>query len=109
MKLYRIFFLFLFIGISLSVRAEVERFFFTDLDVKDGLSQQTVTAIFQDTDGYMWFGTRSGLNRYDGYGFMVYRKDYDNVHSLSGNHIMDVIQDYSRMGGDSAGIEPPRL
>ena len=56
MKLYRIFFLFLFIGISLSVRAEVERFFFTDLDVKDGLSQQTVTAIFQDTDGYMWFG-----------------------------------------------------
>ena len=96
MKLYRIFFLFLFIGISLSVWAEVERFFFTDLDVKDGLSQQTVTAIFQDTDGYMWFGTRSGLNRYDGYGFMVYRKDYDNVHSLSGNHIMDVIQDYSR-------------
>lgn len=96
MKLYRIFFLFLFIGVSLSVRAEVERFFFTDLDVKDGLSQQTVTAIFQDSDGYMWFGTRSGLNRYDGYGFMVYRKDYDNVHSLSGNHIMDVIQDYSR-------------
>lgn len=96
MNSYRIFLFFLFLGISLSVRAGVERFFFTDLDVKDGLSQQTVTSIFQDSDGYMWFGTRSGLNRYDGYGFKVFRKDYDKVHSLSGNHIMDVFQDYCR-------------
>ncbi len=96
MKLYRFLLFFLFVAMSLSVRAEVENFFFTDLDVKDGLSQQTVTTVFQDSDGYMWFGTRSGLNRYDGYGFMVYRKDYDNVHSLSGNHIMDAIQDNSR-------------
>lgn len=87
---------FLFMCMSLSVWAGVENFFFTDLNVKDGLSQQTVTKVFQDSDGYMWFGTRSGLNRYDGYSFMVFRKDYDNVHSLSGNYIMDVIEDHSR-------------
>ena len=48
MKLYRIFFLFLFIGVSLSVRAEVERFFFTDLDVKDGVL--TISAKHQADD-----------------------------------------------------------
>lgn len=73
--------------------AESENFYFTSLNVKDGLSQQTVTVIFQDTDGYLWFGTRNGLNRYDGYDFKVYRKDYDNAHSLSGNYIMSIVQD----------------
>lgn len=93
MKLYR-FFLFVFLFGSFQVAwAEKENFFFTDLGVKDGLSQQTVTLVFQDVDGYMWLGTRSGLNRYDGYDFKVYRKDYDDVHSLSGDYIMSVVQD----------------
>ena len=42
-------------------------FFFSHLGVEDGLSQVSVLDIFQDSDGYIWFGTRNGANRYDGY------------------------------------------
>ena len=41
-------------------------FFFSHLGVEDGLSQVSVLDIFQDSDGYIWFGTRNGANRYDG-------------------------------------------
>jgi len=41
--------------------------------IKDGLSQNTVMAIVQDRQGFMWFGTWDGLNRFDGYTFEVYK------------------------------------
>ncbi len=42
---------------------------FVRLSPADGLSQATIISIAQDRDGYLWFGTQEGLNRYDGYGF----------------------------------------
>ena len=48
---------------------------FQHLSRADGLSQASVFAIAQDRSGFMWFGTRNGLNRYDGYQFKVYKKD----------------------------------
>ena len=45
---------------------------FEHLTNKDGLSQNTVFAIAQDRQGFMWFGTKVGLNRYDGYSFKTY-------------------------------------
>lgn len=71
-------------------------FFFTSLNIENGLSQQTVNAIFQDSDGYMWFATRNGLNRYDGYEFKVFRKNYHDKHSLCGNEIQCITQDSAR-------------
>jgi len=48
--------------------------------IEDGLSQNTVSCIIQDAQGYMWFGTWDGLNRYDGYSFVSYRPDMnDNI------------------------------
>ena len=47
---------------------------FNHLTVDDGLSQSSVTCIFQDRKGFMWFGTQDGLNRYDGYKFKVFQK-----------------------------------
>jgi len=78
------------------VSAAEEDFFFKHLEVEDGLSQQTVLTIFQDADQYMWFGTRNGLNRYDGYEFRKYRKDYDDPHSLGDNYIQQILQDTAR-------------
>ena len=52
-----------------------QSYYFKTLDVGDGLSQNTVGQIIQDRLGFMWFGTREGLNRYDGLAFRVYRKD----------------------------------
>jgi len=57
------------------------------LDVTDGISNNSITTIYQDNDGYMWFGTYDGLNRYDGYTFKTFRNEINNPNSLSNNTI----------------------
>lgn len=57
------------------------------LDISDGLSNNSITTIYQDKDGYMWFGTYDGLNRYDGYTFKVFRNEINNEKSLSNNTV----------------------
>ncbi|HOE78456.1 MAG TPA: two-component regulator propeller domain-containing protein, partial [Bacilli bacterium] len=46
---------------------------FKHFDINDGLSQNTVLSIFQDKQGFMWFGTKNGLNRFDGSNFKVFK------------------------------------
>ena len=48
---------------------------FTHFGAEEGLSQGTIYCIFQDSRGYLWFGTQYGLNRYDGYSYKVYIND----------------------------------
>lgn len=62
--------------------------YFSNLSLNDGLSQITVTSVFQDKNGYMWFGTRNGLNRFDGYRFDVFANEQGSVYSISDNHIL---------------------
>lgn len=50
-------------------------YYFRTMDIRDGLSQNTVYQILQDRKGFMWFGTKDGLNRYDGLSFRVYKKE----------------------------------
>ena len=65
---------------------------FEHLSVKDGLSQLSVLAIYQDAEGFMWFGTRNGLNKYDGYDFHIFREsDPDNY--ISHSHIECMAED----------------
>ena len=45
---------------------------FENIDITKGLPHNTVQKIFQDSEGYMWFATKDGLCRYDGYNFIVY-------------------------------------
>ena len=65
---------------------------FKNIDNNHGLSQNGITAIFQDRDGYMWFGTHYGLNRYDG---MNIRSFYasNSFNDLSDNTINSIVQD----------------
>jgi len=51
------------------VQAEVNNLHLENLSVEHGLSQGTITSIFQDSEGFMWIGTENGLNLYDGYSF----------------------------------------
>lgn len=66
---------------------------FEQFGIADGLSQNTVYAILQDSRGFLWFGTEDGLNRYDGYTFKVYRHNPDEPGSLSSNRIQSIYED----------------
>jgi hypothetical protein len=66
---------------------------FKHLTTNDGLSQGYVVDILQDRRGFMWFATRDGLNRYDGYTFVVYKHDPNDPGSLSSNFLQDLMED----------------
>ncbi|WP_367391287.1 two-component regulator propeller domain-containing protein [Lewinella sp. LCG006] len=65
---------------------------FQYLSKKEGLSQTSVFAIVQDDAGFMWFGTRDGLNKFDGYEFKIYRND-TTPNSLVANDIRSLYAD----------------
>jgi signal transduction histidine kinase/ligand-binding sensor domain-containing protein/DNA-binding response OmpR family regulator len=60
---------------------------FSHLDCAQGLSNNHVTCLYKDNRGFMWFGTVSGLNRYDGYQFRVFKHDSKDPHSIGDNYI----------------------
>ncbi|UKI45701.1 MAG: hypothetical protein L6V92_09210 [Phocaeicola vulgatus] len=68
------------------MQAEDANLLFHHYQVENGLSNNMVTACVQDKDGYIWIGTRDGLNRFDGYNFKGFRQDSDS-HSLGSNWI----------------------
>ncbi len=63
------------------------------LTVEDGLSQNEVTSIIQDKDGFMWFGTRGGLNRYDAYEFIHYKPKANAQNHISNPSIETIFED----------------
>ena len=65
---------------------------FTHITIEDGLSQSSVKCIFQDSQGFMWFGTADGLNKFDGYSFSVYSNDPTVPYSVSGNDISVIFE-----------------
>ena len=68
---------------------------FEHLSVADGLSHNSVNCILQDRAGFMWLGTKDGLNCYDGYTFTVFRPDpTDPAHSFHSNRVSGLFQDH---------------
>ena len=65
---------------------------FEHINKDDGLSQNTITSIMQDKDGFLWFGTRDGLNRYDGYEINVFRHMPKDPNSVADNSIGAITQ-----------------
>ncbi|WP_448700593.1 two-component regulator propeller domain-containing protein [Mucilaginibacter sp. AW1-3] len=63
------------------------------LGLKDGLSNSEIRSIYQDQQGYLWFGTYDGLNRYDGYDFKVYRNHPGDDHSIIHNYVNAISED----------------
>ncbi|MFZ4621900.1 MAG: ligand-binding sensor domain-containing protein [Bacteroidota bacterium] len=62
------------------------------ITINDGLSQNFIYSIYQDAKGFIWFGTKDGLNRYDGYTFRIYRKDNADTTSLTDNTVTAIHQ-----------------
>ncbi|HSR30846.1 MAG TPA: two-component regulator propeller domain-containing protein [Anaerolineae bacterium] len=81
---------------------------FKRISLEHGLSQSTVNCILQDSQGFMWFGTEDGLNKYDGYGFAVYRHDPDAPNSLSNDAVLTMHEDKANalwIGTQGGGLD----
>lgn len=67
--------------------AYAQPFYFNHYQVEHGLSNNAVLCSAQDAMGFMWFGTKDGLNRFDGYSFKVFHSDPDNPNGLGSNFV----------------------
>lgn len=67
--------------------ADIGSYYFRNIGLAEGLSHSTVNVIYQDRTGFIWFGTKDGLNKYDGINIRVFKKE----NSKLGNNIVTVI------------------
>lgn len=63
------------------------------IGIENGLSNNSITCIYQDRFGFLWLGTYDGINRYDGYGFKVYRHRLNDSTTLVNNRITNIAED----------------
>jgi len=84
--------LFLSLIISAGLKAQHDQFQFSRLDINNGLSHNWVTCIMKDSKGFMWFGTLSGLNKYDGYKFKVFKHSISDTTSLNDDFIVNIAE-----------------
>jgi ligand-binding sensor domain-containing protein/serine phosphatase RsbU (regulator of sigma subunit) len=82
--------LFLFSGTSWAQTNEV---IFNHYTVDDGISQSSVSCILQDSQGYIWFGTQDGLNRFNGYSFERYYHNPLDTTSISQGWVYSITED----------------
>ncbi len=68
---------------------------FQRISIEKGLSNSVVTCIYKDKEGFMWFGTQDGLNKYDGYVFTIYKSIPFDSSSLADNWIQSITEDNS--------------
>ena len=72
---------------------QTNNFVFKYLNIDHGLSQSEITCMYKDSNGYMWFGTRDGLNRFDGYSVKIYRHNRNDSTSVCSSHISAIVED----------------
>lgn len=68
-------------------------YYFKHITIENGLSQNTVLSILQDKNGFMWFGTKDGLNRYDGNSIKIFKRDPNSQFSIGNNTIWSLMED----------------
>ena len=84
-----------FITIFCQAQSVEEHYYFKNLSIRNGLSQNTVNAILQDRKGFMWLGTKDGLNRYDGLSFRKFKHDAANPRSIGNSFITSLYEDFN--------------
>lgn len=77
----------------LQMRAALQNIEFSSLNNRDGLSNSQVNAILKDKTGYVWFGTQSGLNRFDGFRMKTFLYSATNQTSLANNYVDELQED----------------
>jgi len=94
------------LAISVWLGGQTDNIRFKHISIEDGLSQSTINCMLQDKKGFMWFGTKDGLNRFDGYKFVIYT-DPQNPDAISDNDIQSICEDTKGdiwIGTNSGGV-----
>ena len=90
-----------------ALRAVEREYFFDRLDNEDGLLQNSVLAMMQSSDGYMWISTQGALHRFDGYGFKVFEHDGEDSKSVPDSVINALAEDVDKrlwIGTNAGGV-----
>lgn len=92
--------------IALICFAQNDSYYFKNYQVQNGLSSNTITTILQDKKGFIWIGTRNGLNRFDGNTFKIFHNVLSDAQSLGSNSIFSLFEDEKEQlwVGTSSGI-----
>lgn len=86
-------FLFFFLLISNLIFAQVHKYNFKNINISNGLSNNTISSVTEDKFGQIWLGTSNGLNMYNGKDFTIYRNVPRDKFSISSSEINDVLVD----------------
>ena len=81
-----------FFGYAQQISSE-HKLKFDNFSIDKGLSQSTVLSVFNDDKGFIWIGTRNGLNKFNGYDFKIFQHKIDDSTTINGNTIFDINQD----------------
>lgn len=92
MSLRRYIVLLIFVLISPYGFAQQDQIQFSRIDLSNGLSHNQVNSILKDSKGFLWFGTLSGLNRYDGYKFKVFKHEAADTSSIVDDFITNIYE-----------------
>jgi signal transduction histidine kinase/ligand-binding sensor domain-containing protein/CheY-like chemotaxis protein/AraC-like DNA-binding protein len=90
--LYAYLLAFFLLFFAAGLHAQNNEFQFSKLDITNGLSHNQVNCMLKDSKGFMWFGTLSGLNKYDGYKFRVFKHIVGDTTSLNDDFIVSIAQ-----------------
>lgn len=95
MKNIWLIFIFIWLGTLFRLSVVAQEVVFQHLTTDDGLSHNSITSIYQDERGFMWFGSRNGVNLYNGRQFKIYKKEKNNPNSILYNDIYHITGDHN--------------
>ena len=75
---------------SFTTNAQNNNYNFSRVDIENGLSNNQVYSIYRDSTGFVWIGTASGLNRFDGYNCKVFSHNLNDSNSIPDNIVSDI-------------------
>ena len=81
-----------FLSLLLTQNLTAQDYYFEHYTVEDGLSHNTVLSSLQDSKGFLWFGTKDGLNRFDGYAFKRFQYKINDKKQLLGNYVESLLE-----------------
>jgi ligand-binding sensor domain-containing protein len=82
-----------FLTLGFQSTGQQNRYFFSHLNVNDGLTQNQINCIYRDTKGFVWFGTNAGLNRFDGLSFETFTSESPDRNSIGNNTVNAIAED----------------